>query len=95
MSRLDLAARGGNWPMSMDPDLADLEAEVMGGSVVDYDFGQAPLPDIASDIQEGSIGQATPQQRNMVRSCHSERVSADRMNSCLTFFSPWPVTLPL
>lgn len=67
MSRLDLAGgnRQGNWG-AMDPDLADLEAEVMGGSEVDYNIGQAPLPDIASDIQEQSVGQRTPQIRNTV-----------------------------
>ena len=47
----------------IDRDLADLEAEVMGGSEVDYNFGGQAVPDmdIASDVQEQSAGQPSPQ----------------------------------
>lgn len=86
MSRLALGGFN-NQRNSIDRDLADLEAEVMGGSEVDYDIaGQAvPDMDIASDVQEQSVGQRTPQIQNAV--------SFACVRRCAKFTSPMDASL--
>ncbi|KAG8899047.1 hypothetical protein FRC00_001986 [Tulasnella sp. 408] len=63
MSRLGLTGQP-NPRASIDRDFMDLEQEIMGlgGSEVNYDFQKGNIPDIdiASDIQEQSVGEKSP-----------------------------------
>ncbi|KAG9018698.1 hypothetical protein FRB90_010466 [Tulasnella sp. 427] len=63
MSRLGLNGQP-NPHGSIDRDFMDLEAEIMGlgGSEVDYGFQKGNIPDIdiASDVQEQSVGDKSP-----------------------------------
>lgn len=69
MSRLGLTGQP-NPRASIDRDFMDLEQEIMGlgGSEVNYDFQKGNIPDIdiASDIQEQSVGEKSPNFRTAV-----------------------------
>ena len=73
MSRLALGNMMGRSPI--DREFAELEAEIMAGSEVDYDIGAQNVPDmdIASDIQEQSVGNLTPSMPHAVcrHLCHT------------------------